>query len=294
MPWFDHPAYRPLRNELISVFKSRSLAFRRLKHVIFLCGGFGSERREFLLNYLRKWGTDALIFQADDVWARIAASGSINALAMEAQLAELADAVVVIVESPGTFAELGAFSNSQPLRKKLLPILDKTYEDAPSFINSGPVRWVNSDSLFRPTLFVDLDSILLAVDEITERLNRLTPPSGERVANLAAHPKHLLFFLRDIVGVIGPVTAAHVERYAKAILGVDPPNVFSLLGLAESLQLVESGRIDGMDFYFVRLTDEFRPVINKKFFDLPTERAKVLSVLQRIESARRALQLLRM
>jgi hypothetical protein len=292
VPWFDHPAYRPLRDELIAVFKSRSVAFGRLKNVIFLCGGFQSPRRDFLFQYLKKWATDALVFQADDVWARIASSTSLNALAMEAQLADLADAVIIIVESPGTFAELGAFSNSGPLRRKLLPILDKRYEQSQSFINTGPVSWVNADSVFKPALFVDLDSILLAADEITGRLARLNPMSRERVKNLAEHPKHLLLMLRDIVGMIGPVSAHHVEQYVKAILDADPPHVLSLLGLAESLQLLESGRVGNETYYFVRITDDYHPVVRKQFFDLPTERAKVLEVLQRIDSARAALSLL--
>ena len=135
MPWFEHPAYRPIRDELIARFKSRAIRFQSLKHVIFLCGGNSSPRRTFLFDYLRRWTPDALVFQADDVWTRLVAFPdlSVNALAMEEKLAELADALIIIVESPGTFAELGAFSISPPLRKKLIPILDAQYEDAASF-----------------------------------------------------------------------------------------------------------------------------------------------------------------
>lgn len=293
MPWFDHPTYRPLRDELIRVFRSRAVAFRRLKHVIFLCGGHNSTRRAFLFEFLGRWAkTDALVFQADDVWARIAASTHLNALEMEAQLAVLADAVIVIVESPGTFAELGAFSNSAELRRKLLPILDRQHEHDHSFVNTGPVRWVNRDSLFQPAVFVDLDLILSAADQITARLSRLTPPSRQRVEDLASHPKHLLFFLRDIVAVIGPVTALHVQRYIRAILGVDPPDILSLLGLAQSLRLLESGQVGGAEYYFARMTDDFKPVVRKKFFDLPYERGKVLAALQKIDGARQVLRLL--
>ncbi len=86
----------------------------------------------------------------------------------------------------------------------------------------------------------------------------------------------------------------HVERYVTAILGVDPPDILSLLGLAHSLGLIQTGQVDGVDYYFVRMTDEFKPVVRKKFFDLLNERAKVLSVLQTIESARGALRALSM
>lgn len=294
MPWFDHPSYRPLRDELIARFKSRAIAFKALRHVIFLCGGNKSERRDFLFNYLRKWTPDALVFQADDVWARIAATPhlSVNALAMEEHLAALADAVLIIVESPGTFAEFGAFSISEPLRKKLLPILDADYAHSESFINSGPVRWVDADSLFTPSLFVNLDSILTAVDEINSRLARLPAPSTQRVDSLIEHPKHLLFFIRDILAVIGPIRADHLERYLKEILGASPPHLISLLGLAQSLGLLESGVVGSAQYYFARITDDFKPVVRKKFFELPRERAKVMAVLQTIDAAREPLRLL--
>ena len=292
MPWFDHPAYRPLRDELIARFRARKVAFASLKHVVFLCGGNNSSRRDYLYEYLGKWVPEALVFQADDVWRRIASSTLLNALEMEAQLAALADAVIIIVESPGTFAELGAFSNSEALRKKLIPILDQEYEEAQSFINTGPVRWIDADSKFRPAVFVNLDSILSAADKILERLQRLAPPSEQRIGNFADYPKHLLFFVRDILAVVGPATANHIERYMTQILGVQPPPIISLLGLAQSLGLVESDNVGTVTYYFVRMTDDFKAVVRKKFFELPNERAKVVSVLQTIEAAREPLKLL--
>jgi hypothetical protein len=159
-----------------------------LKHIVFLCGAANSIARPNLHNYLSTWEAETmLVFKADDVWAKIASTAGLNALQMEGLLADLADAVIIIVESPGTFAELGAFSNSEPLRRKLLPVLDIRYRDANSFINSGPVHWVNSDSLFRPTVTVDLSTILVAAKEITDRLDRLEPPSRQRVDNVLRH-----------------------------------------------------------------------------------------------------------
>ena len=244
-----------------------------------------------MLSYLKRWTEDTLVFQADDVWARIA-STNLNALQMEAYLADLADAVIVIVESPGTFAELGAFSNSDALRRKLLPILDVHHEASASFINTGPVRWTDADSIFAPALFVRLESILSASEQILERLARLTPPKAQRIDNLSDHPKHLLFFMRDILAVVGPVTALHIERYVQAILGVRPPHTVSLLSLAESLDLVEGATIGPDRYYFVRMNTGFKPVVKKNFFELPNERAKVLSVLQTIDPAKTALELL--
>jgi len=50
--------------------------------------------------------------------------------------------LLLVVESPGTYAELGAFSYAEHLRPKLLPILDRTYRHEDSFLASGPIKWL--------------------------------------------------------------------------------------------------------------------------------------------------------
>jgi hypothetical protein len=50
--------------------------------------------------------------------------------------------------------------------------------------------------------------------------------------------------------------------------------------------------VGSTEYYFVRMTDDFKPVVRKKFFDFANERAKVLGVLQTIDTARGALQVL--
>jgi hypothetical protein len=119
---------------------------------------------------------------------------NMNALQMEEALADLADSLVIVVESPGAFAELGAFSLVDRLRRKLLLILDNEYEEDQSFINTGPVRWADEDSQFKPAIFTDLKIILGATGALEERLRRLPPPAKTRVDDLSTSPKHLLFF----------------------------------------------------------------------------------------------------
>jgi F-type H+-transporting ATPase subunit a len=58
--------------------------------------------------------------------------------------------VLIVVESAGTFAELGAFSLSEPLRKKLLPIVDKQFEGVQSFIE--PIIIFVRDEIVKPNI----------------------------------------------------------------------------------------------------------------------------------------------
>lgn len=60
-------------------------------------------------------------------------------LTLESTLAESAHAIIIIVESPGSIAELGAFVNSEALPPKLIAVVDKKHRNDKSFIMLGPV-----------------------------------------------------------------------------------------------------------------------------------------------------------
>jgi len=135
---------------------------------------------------------------------------------MESDLAALADLVIIVVESPGTFAELGAFSLADPLRKKLLPIVDLQYKDQQSFISTGPLRWIDQESEYRPTIYVLLSQVLQAIDLVEERIGRIPKGKTTRISDLSGSPKHLLFFLCDLIGVIHPALIETIEYYIDA------------------------------------------------------------------------------
>ncbi len=211
--WLEHPKYVPTREHLIDVLRSTRYRFRPLSPVLFLCGAAGSAPRDALQSYLRKHVPALSMFYAERVWEHIASRVERGALKMESDLAALADLVLVIVESPGTFAELGAFSLSAPLRKKLLPILDRRFLHQQSFISTGPLRWIDSESDFAPTIYVPLSQILRAVGDIEERVARIPKSRPVKISDLAASPKHLLFFLADLIAVIHPATIEMIEYY---------------------------------------------------------------------------------
>jgi len=60
----------------------------------------------------------------ENAWEIFSKDKKENVLALEEWLADFSDVVIVLVESYGTAAELGAFALSNTLRIKLLPIVD--------------------------------------------------------------------------------------------------------------------------------------------------------------------------
>lgn len=52
----------------------------------------------------------------------------------------LTDAVIMLPSSPGSFLELGAFSNMENICGKMLVIVDEQYQEHQNYMNSGPVK----------------------------------------------------------------------------------------------------------------------------------------------------------
>jgi hypothetical protein len=85
-----------------------------------------------------------LIYPEDIFDELLYSSNSTDLLSLENLLADSVDAVVVIPESAGSFAELGAFANNDKLRNKMICVVDIKYKRDKSFINQGPIKLVKS------------------------------------------------------------------------------------------------------------------------------------------------------
>ncbi|MDD1139240.1 retron St85 family effector protein [Pseudomonas sp. TNT2022 ID233] len=68
-----------------------------------------------------------------------------NLMDFESDLASICSLVVIILESAGAIAELGAFSQLQDLSRKLIVIVSDEFADAQSFINLGILRFIARD-----------------------------------------------------------------------------------------------------------------------------------------------------
>ncbi|GJA03563.1 retron St85 family effector protein [Enterobacter kobei] len=226
--WILHPKYKNARKDFIDNFSASELTqlSYSLPKILFICGGEekACSNRGTLEKYIKKHHKEYLTFRAELAWDVISNSKTIknvNALALEEWLADFSDIVIILVESYGTVAELGAFSLSNGLRKKLLPILDKKYERDLSFINTGPVMWVNNDSKFNPAIYTDFSTILTCIPEINERLSRKLRSSVSEDNSYGKYrysPKVLLFFLLYVIASLGPIPAKEITTLATEII----------------------------------------------------------------------------
>lgn len=285
--WLEHPRYIRHREGLVKALQRPKYRFRVLNPVIFLCGAKDSEGRDAIRNYFKKHHPTLNVFYAEKVWDIIAKLGETDALQMEAELAALADLVIVVVESPGTFTELGAFSISPDLRKKLLPIVDKKHEHAKSFIATGPLTWIDKESDFKPAIYAPLDGILDGGKDLENRLARIPKSKRTRLEDLSTSPKHLLFFICDLIAVIYPATLPLIMTYLNQIapsVAATPIHVPTLVGLAVAMDLLRTMELTTAgktETYHLPtdLVDASHPFHHSRYLYLEGHRAAYASVL---------------
>lgn len=275
--WFKHPNFISAKNILISEFKNierrkrasdmkeaRGALFGRnpLPKLLFICGGDPRycKRRGEIESYLSRHAKHLLTFRAEYAWETISNTQSgVNALELEEWLADLSDAVIIIVESFGTVAELGAFSLSKPLRSKLLPILDKEYESDESFINTGPVRWVDRDSVYKPAIYADFSTILTSMPDILSRIDSKRPKfyysreDDKTLGSFLFNKKEMLFVLILIITSIGPVDDENTIDICVKSFDIkkkaDIDEIKLLISLCVALEIVVKVNIGGSVLY---------------------------------------------
>src|ERR1035441_3134101 len=123
---------------------------RNTPNLIFLCGGppqklkapgpFRSARDYFFRHVKANKPVIATrVRLAEDIGRWMDHGTFRDLLEVEEYIADLADLIVIFVESPGAIAELGAFSAQTTVQPKILAVVNRKFSE-PSFISDGPVR----------------------------------------------------------------------------------------------------------------------------------------------------------
>jgi hypothetical protein len=120
---------------------------RRPSKFLFLCGGNISPnedaRAQNLRDYLyrvRRLSRRFNIVLAERATQLYRDSHYGDLISFEEDIARIASVVLVIAESPGSLAELGAFTANDTIQKSLRVVIQQHYDVAESFVRYGPVE----------------------------------------------------------------------------------------------------------------------------------------------------------
>lgn len=74
-------------------------------------------------------------------------------ITFEEEIAKISSMILVVAESPGSLAELGAFSTNESISQRLYLLIQEEFEKAESFVRYGPVERIKKDDESRVAAF---------------------------------------------------------------------------------------------------------------------------------------------
>lgn len=202
-------------------FKIRSDFFEPVvshRRTVFLCGAnpkYSNSLRNKIANALTENYYSYLfdLIYPEEIFDELLYSAqNKDLLSLENLLAESVEAVVIAPESPGSFAELGAFVNSSSLRKRVICVIDKKYSRDRSFINKGPVKLIKQHHPNR-VLYVDPEQIDRDMIKLRSVINSMTRP--EKAIDNRLNLLQVDNFLLPAIYLLEPVTKAHLVNLVK-------------------------------------------------------------------------------
>ena len=147
----------------------------------------------------------------------------------EEHLASLASVILLVVESAGSIAELGAFSASNSITEKLIAVVPEHHFDDDSYIRLGPINRIEF-SAGRPTLVLDWHDVDV-LGRHSPNVLKLEPMLGEileAVRSLLAAPRgeknfkwdvpcHVMILICELCDLFGALIEREIKSYVSTV-----------------------------------------------------------------------------
>jgi len=179
-----------------------------------------------LRDYLRKkllevWYYPKLeIFYPEELFDELfQGRNEIDLLHLENLLALSVHAIVIVLESAGSIAELGAFANHEALKNRLVVVVDQKYKKKKSFIMLGPVKMLRKKTDSN-VIYCDFENISEdSLNKLREKVNGSIRKIAKQVTpdNSIKNLIYAQFFLLAAVYVMQPITKANIIQMIRSI-----------------------------------------------------------------------------
>jgi hypothetical protein len=208
---------------------------------------------------------------------------------LEQHLAALASAVVIFVESPGSIAELGAFSLLGGVKEKLMVIIHQQHAEQHSFIQLGPIRHIksmNPSAVYAypwETQIVGGSPIIIeksvepSRDLICEAI-RDCLPSDRTVSSLnTKSDSHRMLLICALVDQMIGLTRTEIKSYLSQLgLEIAFAELKKYLFVLKHLKLLGSTQYGNSEYFYSRARDRFvRFAVDQSFADYDYSRLQL-------------------
>lgn len=216
------------------------------KTTIFLCGAQLDNKDKIRYKIAERFKSFRYSFMYDLVFPEeifdelLHSAKTKDLLSLENLLADSVDAIVLIPESPGSFAELGSFANDSKLREKTICIIDNKFKKDKSFINKGPVKLIKNSNNFA-IIYVDPNNVESAMPNLGSALRKIKHKSKKKTNQISL--LQLENFLLPSIFLLEPVhkeTLIHLVSSATNDDGNAFQTTTAALTILTEKRLVES------------------------------------------------------
>lgn len=218
---------------------SRDSRYITYPKFVFLCGkgfdrgvkdSYWTSNRGTIHRYMKRLLPDLNIVLSEQLWDD-GFDSNIDLLTFEEFLAEVSDAIILFVESPGSFCELGAFAYADSLfGDKMIIVVDEKHRNSRSFISTGPVLKAADNG--SKIVYAEISNgALLASSELRDAITQLADSIKSRISsinkrriNRTANCVYISSFIPEIlemVRIAQPITSSDLIQLYKTVKGFD-------------------------------------------------------------------------
>ncbi|PSV31329.1 hypothetical protein C9J44_20030 [Photobacterium sp. GB-27] len=165
---------------------TKKLRIKNFPNYIFFCGGEiakEGEEDDFYISLrdaiLKRLSQEDKVLHDNIILAEefkdwLEGANISNLIEFEILLAGLASSVILIVEGPGAFAELGAFSVLPEIYTKLITIYNRSFfpEEKKTFIEWGPIKHLEDKKSILLPYDWDIDVTIIGNSAISQKLKK--------------------------------------------------------------------------------------------------------------------------
>ncbi len=291
---------------MLNEIKTKKLVHKRVEHLrqainssrlylpsdiskfVFLCGANKtqleiSERRKALIEFSKIHLPHTHFFLAEKMFSTLQDEGHKgNILDVESLISDFSDFILIILESPSAFTELGAFSHEK-LRSKLVVINNLEFKKEKSFINLGPIKAIEETSGKDRIVYYKMskdgienrDAIGDTFHQIYELFKEPIKSTRKSVGLDLLNPakkfdKRSAMFIHDLIYLSGPILHKELIELLKLVFGHNNYNkaahLLAILSSFESIERNEKGL--------------YRSKLNETYYDFRFDTSKYISTFR--------------
>lgn len=199
---------------------------------------------------------DLLIFpESYNDWSDFATYTDL--LLFERDLGHLTGAVLIFLESAGSIAELGAFSQIDSLSERLIVVVTQNNHPARSFISLGPIRSIEETKKHPHSICVIPDvkphALTAHIPVIFETLEKKRKRDDAVQTFNKSNPQHEILLLLDLINLFLVIQKTELQQLAQHFgIEMKLARLAQILFLLEKTQLIYCQHYGNNQYYVPR------------------------------------------